>query len=313
LSPEFKRILGPKDAGFYGAPSDIWYNPRDGMKTKSLAEIHAAVALFGLAGLFGKWLTLSPLIIVLGRVAFACLVLGTVLVFYRPALRAHPRRPTDPVLFVLLGFILAVHWGAFFRSIQVSSVAVGLLSYATFPLFTSVLEPVLNRERWEGRHFLLSLGCLLGVFLIIPRFEPGNAVFQGVCWGVLSGLAFSVLTVLNRKLTARHSALVVAFFQDSFAGLFLLPFLFILKPAFTGRDVLLLAVLGVVCTALSHTLFIQGMKGQSARTASIISALEPVYGAVLALIFLAEVPSLRTVIGGAVIVGSTVAASLGER
>jgi len=130
---------------------------------------------------------------------------------------------------------------------------------------------------------------------------------------VLSGLAFSVLTVLNRKLTARHSALVIAFFQDSFAGLFLLPFLFILKPAVTGRDILLLAGLGVVCTALSHTLFIRGMKGQSARTASIISALEPVYGAVLALVFLAEVPSLRTVIGGAVIVGSTVAASLGER
>jgi len=39
-------------------------------KTKSLAEIHLAVLLFGLSGLFGKFLTHSPTIIVLGRVFF---------------------------------------------------------------------------------------------------------------------------------------------------------------------------------------------------------------------------------------------------
>ena len=35
-----------------------------------------AVALFGFAGLFGKWLALSPVAIVLGRTAIAAAALG---------------------------------------------------------------------------------------------------------------------------------------------------------------------------------------------------------------------------------------------
>jgi drug/metabolite transporter (DMT)-like permease len=282
------------------------------MKKSSLAEIHAAVMLFGLAGLFGKWLDLSPFVIVLGRVFFASLVLGLVLFLRRGGPGREITVRGDLALFVLLGFILAVHWAAFFRSIQVSSVAVGLLAYSTFPFFTSFLEPLINKERWHGRHLYLSLGCLAGVFLIVPRFDPGHAVFQGAAWGVFAGLTFAVLTTLNRRLTSRHPALVIAFWQDLFACAFLIPVVFILRPQLTPRSLMLLAVLGVVCTALAHTLFIQGMRVVSARTASIISSLEPAYGALLALLFLGEVPSLRTVVGGAVILVSTALASLTE-
>jgi drug/metabolite transporter (DMT)-like permease len=284
-------------------------------QNRGLGEIHAAVVLFGLAGLFGKWLSLSPLIIVFGRVVFAGLVLGGFLALTRSGPRGTKggNWRSHLGLFPLLGLILAVHWTAFFRSIQVSSVAVGLLSYSTFPLFTAFLEPLMNREPWEPRPLVLSLGCLGGVFLMIPRFDPGNAVFQGVCWGVFAGLTFSLLTVLNRRLSARLPALVIAFFQDSFAALFLVPFFFLLRPRLSGRDLLLLGLLGVACTALAHTLFIRGMREVSARTASIISSLEPAYGALLAFLFLAEVPSPRTIAGGAVIVGSSVLASLAER
>lgn len=279
---------------------------------KNLAEIHAAVLLFGLAGLFGKWLFLSPILIVLGRVVFAGALLGALVLLGRGRRTSRIELRGDAPVFVLLGLLLALHWVAFFRAIQVSSVAVGLLSYSSFPLFTAFLEPLINRERWEARSFLLSLGCLAGVVLIVPRFNPGNAVFQGVCWGVLSGLAFSVLAVLNRRLTSRHPALHIAFFEDASAALFLLPFVFVLRPSLSGRDFLLLAVLGFVCTALAHTLFIRGMTGVSARTASIISSLEPAYGAALAFLFLGEAPAARTLAGGALIIGSSLLASRAE-
>ena len=42
-------------------------------RTKSLLEIHLAVLLFGIAGLFGKLIMLPPAIIVLGRVFFAAI------------------------------------------------------------------------------------------------------------------------------------------------------------------------------------------------------------------------------------------------
>ena len=52
------------------------------------------------------------------------------------------------------------------------------------------------------------------------------------------------------------------------------------------------------------------MKHIKAQTAAIISSLEPVYGIVLALIFLKEIPSLRTVIGGMLVLWAAFSVTL---
>lgn len=269
---------------------------------RSLAEIHTAVVLFGLAGLFGKWLSLSPLIIVLGRVFFASLALLLFLFLSKQKMSVSPAK--NFVLFILLGFILAVHWTAFFQSIQVSTVAVGLLSYSSFPVFTAFLEPFFFKEKLETSAIFYALLCMAGIFLIVPRFAMDNIVYRGVLWGLAAGLTFSILTILNRKLIQRYSSLVIAFYQDLWATLFLLPFFLILKPRLEGRDVLLLLILGIFCTAISHSLFIKGMRRIKAQTAAVISSLEPVYGIIMALLFLKEIPSLRTVLGGMIILGT---------
>ncbi|NIO50015.1 MAG: EamA family transporter [Candidatus Aminicenantes bacterium] len=268
-------------------------------KKKSLFEIHVAVLLFGLAGLFGKWLILSPFIIVLGRVFFASTALALFLWLSKQTMKISPRK--NYLYLILLGFILTVHWVSFFKSIQVSTVAVGLLSFATYPVFTTFLEPLLLKEKIIKVNIFFSLFCVVGVFLIIPRFDLNNSTFVGVLWGLLSSITFAVLTILNRKLTQHFSSLLIAFYQDFFAMVFLLPFYFVLRPALNTNDILLLCVLGVFCTAGSHTLFIKGMKRIKAQTASMIHFLEPVYGIIFAFFFLHEIPSLRTIIGGAII------------
>ena len=81
----------------------------------------------------------------------------------------------------------------------------------------------------------------------------------------------------------------------------------------TLPDLGLLLVLGVVTTALAHTLFISGLKTLPARTAGLCSALETVYGILFALLLLGEVPSLREVIGCLLILGAVLASQLTER
>jgi drug/metabolite transporter (DMT)-like permease len=281
-------------------------------RSRSLAEIHLAVFLFGFPGLFGKWLAWPPPVIVFGRVLFACLALASVMALrrgggFRPASRR------DLGLLVLCGLVLAVHWTMFFKSVQVSSVAVGLLAYSSFPVFTAFLEPLLARERFEPISFVYALCCVLGIGLIVPGFDLSNAVVRGVLWGLGAGLTFAVLSVLNRSLASRHSSLTVAFYQDLFAGLFLVPAVLSAGLPRSGRDWVLIAVLGVFCTAAAHTLFIKGMRGVGARTASILSSLEPVYGIVLALVFLKEIPALRTLAGGAIVLAAALAATARAR
>ena len=270
--------------------------------------VHASVALFGLAGLFGKWLTLQPHFIVLGRVVFAAAALA--LIIRLSGGRFSIRRKIDGWLFLLQGLILAVHWILFFESIRVSTVAVGLLAYSSFPVFTAFLEPLFFRARLSRLHLGLSLACLAGVFLLVPRFSWSERVFQGVVTGLGAGATFALLSIINRKLSFRYASPVVAFYQDAGAALFLLPAALLKPPALTGRDFALLAILGLLCTALAHTLFIAGMRRLSAQTASIISALEPVYGIALAALLLGERPSARTIAGGLIILTAVFVLSL---
>jgi drug/metabolite transporter (DMT)-like permease len=287
------------------------YNVAVQARSRSLVEIHLAVFLFGFPGLFGKWLPLSPVVIVLGRVVFAALTLAAVMAAGKRPFRIAPRR--DLVLLALCGFILAAHWTMFFKSVQVSSVAIGLLAYSSFPVFTAFLEPLLAAERWDPVSLIYALLCVLGIGLIVPRFDLSDAVARGVAWGLGAGLSFSLLTVLNRGLASRHSSLAVAFHQDFFAMLFLVPAAFRTGLPVAVRDWALLAVLGVFCTAAAHTLFIDGLKSVGARTASVLSSLEPVYGILLAVVFLRESPSLRTLSGGAVVLAAALAATLRAR
>jgi drug/metabolite transporter (DMT)-like permease len=279
--------------------------PERMLRRRSLLEIHAAVFLFGFPGLFGKWLPIPPHLIVAGRVLFAAAALGLVLALRRQSFRVSPFR--DIGLLVVCGLVLAVHWTLFFKSIQVSSVAVGLLSYSSFPVFTAFLEPLYFRERWDSWSLVFGLLTVAGVFLIVPRPGLSHPEFQGVLWGLGAGLTFAVLSLVNRDLAGRRPSLTIAFYQDLFALIFLAPF--VARAGFNpdGRTIGLLALLGLVSTAAAHTLFIEGMKRIRARTAAIISSLEPVYGIILALIFLEESPSSGTLFGGALILASALA------
>jgi len=94
---------------------------------------------------------------------------------------------------------LAIHWGTFFQAIQISTVAVGLLAFSTFPIFTTFLEPIFFKEKLRLSNIILAIITLGGVALVIPNFELSNNVTQGALWGIASGFSFSILSILNRK------------------------------------------------------------------------------------------------------------------
>ncbi len=219
--------------------------------------------------------------------------------------------------FAALGVLLAVHWTTFFQSVQESSVAVALITYSTFPVFVAFLEPLLFREKLRWVDVILAAVALGGIAILLPNFQLNDRATRGVLWGVASGLTFALLSLLNRKYVRQHSSITIALYQDVFAAVALLPFVVPRWPTFTANDVLLLLVLGVVCTAFAHSLFIAGMYGIQTRTASMIACLEPVYGAILAALLLREIPPPRTLLGGGIVLGvafyATVCSEKGER
>lgn len=270
-------------------------------------SLHGAVLLFGLAALFAKWVPAHPVVIVFARVLVAS-------VCFVPLLRWLPRERAPLSLrersaLVACGGLLAFHWFAFFHAIQLSTVAIGLLAYSTAPVFTSLLEPLLSRERFSWRTVACAALTMVGVALIIPRWSLGEAITNGILWGVLAGFSFALLSLANRQLVQRHSSLRIAFYQDLSAMVLLAPLTALVWQPLKGGELALLVVLGIFCTALAHTLFIQALHGITASVAAITSALEPVYGIALAWLLLEEHPESQVLIGGAIILLAVIWAS----
>jgi drug/metabolite transporter (DMT)-like permease len=276
-------------------------------RTGALVALHGAVLLFGVAGLFGKWLDLAPVVIVLGRTTIAAAALAAL----RAAQQRAPAAPPFDVRLIGNGVLLALHWFAFFEAIRISTVATGLLGYASFPLFVLVLERLLLGRRWAAREAVTAAFVTGGLGLLVPEFSLANPIVHGLAWGLVSGLTFALLAVMNRRWAAERPAADVALWQNLWAALVLAPLALVAGPLpdLGAREVGLLLVLGLACTALAHTLFIHALATITAHTASVIAALEPVYGIVLALVLLGEVPGWRTVAGAVLIVGAAIVAT----
>ena len=271
----------------------------------ALVSLHAAVALFGVAGLFGEWLAMSPVSIVLGRTAVAALALAAL------GRATGHRSPPDRAM-ALNGAILALHWVAFFAAIQAAGVAVGLLGYASFPLWTLILERA-TRQRAGGRgDWAVAALVVAGLALTVPRSEWGDAGVQGLAWGILSGATFAWLAVRNRRYAATRSARSIGLWQNAWAAAWLVPVVALWPGAAawpSPDEVVLVVVLGVACTALAHTLFVASLASVSAHTASVVAALEPVYGIALAAWLLAERPTAAMLAGCALLVAAAIVAS----
>lgn len=273
--------------------------------TSGLVAVNVAVLFFGLAGVLGKMAGLPSPLIVLGRVLTAGLALGLAAALRR--VDARPKDRHDAAVLLGQGALLAIHWTLFFQSIAVSSVAVGLLSFSSFPLFTVALEGGVLRQPVSRAQLAGALLVIPGVYLLVPELSLASGTTAGVLWGLGAGATFALLSVTNRGLTRRYASLTISLYQDAVAALVLLPTLALYRSALplSGRQILLLLILGLCCTALAHTLFIAGMRTVTAQLASLLASLEPVWGIIFALALLGEIPNGRTLLGGGVIVGAT--------
>lgn len=286
-------------------------NPRK----QGLLLVHLAVLLFGFPGVISKLLPLNAVQLTWFRVFLA--TIGLMVVIFWQKEKINLSWSEDSLLILISGALLAFHWTAFFKSVQIATVAIGLLSYSTFPIFTVFLEPWLLKIKFNKGYLGFAIICFLGVAIMVPEVSFSNRIFLGVIWGIISGLSFSFLTIINRKLSSKYSSLVLAFYQDGLAMVILLPLLLGLSQKipwhFTTREVGLLLFLGLVCTAGAHTLFIYGLRFLEARLSSLISSLETVYGIVFGFLILREIPAFRTLLGGLLILASVVTLSWKNR
>ena len=295
----------------------------------ALAAAHGAAVLFGLTGILGALIRFDAVAITAGRAGFAATALLVLaLTQRRPLLQGLGPRRAGIVL--ASGFLLAVHWITFFMAVKVGGVAVATLGFASFPAFIALLDVVLFRERIGRAEGTMLALVTLGLVLVTPSFDVGDQGTVGLLWGLASGLSFAGLAICNRRGNRGMDAIQVAFWQNLVVALLVLPLLGLgLAPPqvahsqatsslVTGAAAIdwaswfWLAVLGVLCTGLAHTLFVKSLESLDARSAGMIIALEPVYAIACAWWLFGEEPSGRMLVGASLIILATVLLAMGH-
>lgn len=268
------------------------------------AAIHIAAVLFGLAGIFGELIQASALLITAGRAAFSTVAL-LLIVLHAGHRITRPDLPTSAFL-ILAGALLAAHWTLFFVAVKVGGVAIATLGFASFPAFITLLEGILFKERTHRHEWLAVVLIMIGLILVTPNLDFNDQATTGLAWGVACGLAFALFTPTNRTAVRRLPARQVACYENLVVVLLTLPWCLAEFATLNPLDWLWIALLGMLCTALSHVLLVSGLLQLKASSAGIILALEPVYAIFFAAVLFAQYPSLRTLLGGLIMVGAIV-------
>jgi drug/metabolite transporter (DMT)-like permease len=273
-----------------------------GRRAAALSAVNLAAVLFGSTALFGK-LPVSPVWIVGGRAAFAAAALFVIVLVQRR--KAAWRVPFKGAL--MTGMLLALHWVSFFAAVQWANVAIATLTFATFPLFTIAFQAVMRRRIPSGIEFGAGLAIVIGVALIAgPGLPTAPRAQMGVIVGIVSAASFALFGLVSQALTRTGDPVRLSLVQNLIVALFLVPNLLFAAPMpLTGRDWLLIALLGVVATAGSHQLYFYALKRLPAAVCGAFVSLEPVYAILFAAVMFGEPLGLAVIASAALIVAAS--------
>lgn len=278
------------------------------MKNKEIISLHIAVMLFGLAGVIGKFVSIPAILITFGRVFFSSLFLLMIVLIKKEKMALDNKK--DYLMIIIAGVIMAIHWFTFLQSIVMSTVAIGTITFATFPLFAAFLEPLIYHEQLKVKNILIAVIMFIGVLITIPEFSLENRVTLAIIIGLISSFSYALLCLFNRYFSSRYSSRMICLYEQGVATIILFPSLFLVKAAITNIDILAIICLGIVCTAIGHSIYISSLKKVKVQRAGIITGMETVYSIIFALIFLHEVPGSRALIGGGIILGVAIYSSI---
>lgn len=271
-------------------------------KRKGLLFVHSAILMFGGTGLFARIIDLPATDIIAWRSVLAAVVLLVILLALKNPVRLRSRRDTGIMLGI--GVLLGVHWITYFQSMQIAGVAVGMLALYTSPIITVFLEPLFHGQKPHGRDIFCAVLVFIGVMLLVPDFSLENDITQGVLWGVLSAVFFALRNTLQRHYLQGYRGDTSMLYQSAVAALVAFPLLQDNPADFSVDTIWQLALLAIVFTAIPHSLFAGSLRYLKAKTVGLIGCLQPVYGTLFAFLILQEQPSLLTLVGGALIVGT---------
>ena len=267
---------------------------------REIISLHIAVMLFGLAGVIGKFVSVPAILVTFGRVFFSSIFLLIIILIKKDNWKLKKR---DYSYVIVAGIILAIHWFTFLQAIQIATVAIGTITFATFPIFVTFLEPLIYHEKLEIKNVTMAIIMFAGVLITVPEFSLANQMTLGIVVGMISAFSYAILCLFNRYLSLNYSGTIICLYEQGVATIILFLTIFFVTTTINSLDLGAIIFLGIVCTAIAHSIYVNSLKKIKVQTASIISSMESVYSIIFAFLLLNEMMAFKELLGGLIIIG----------
>jgi drug/metabolite transporter (DMT)-like permease len=276
---------------------------------RAVALMVCAATLWSTAGVVTRHL--SPELVAHGRFEitfwrslFAAIFVAGYLVLVR-------REGLRPVLAtgwpgMLSGAMWAVMFICFMLALTLTTVANTLLVMSVGPLVTALLAWAVMRTPLPARTWAAIAAATVGMVWMF--WGKGNAPEGTHVIGMLIAFAVPLAGATNfvtlHKVGARVNLIPAVFLGGAFSAALMLPFSLPFQA--TERDVLLLGGLGFFQLGLPCMLLVVAARYLSAPALALLALLEVVLGPLWTWLGADEVPSSRTLTGGALILAALI-------
>ncbi len=280
---------------------------------KGYLLVFLAAVLWGLIGVFSRGILdagVGPLELAFWR---ATLAGGMFMLHARLTRQLRVAKASD--LLALAGFSLlgvSVFYASYSFAVQTGGVSLASILLYSAPAFVALAARVLLGEALTGRKLGLLALTLTGVVLVSQGSGAGVRVSAAsLFWGVTAAVSYSSYYLFGKWALERYSPVTIYAFALPFGALGLLPLTnFAPKSPQVWGLLLLLAALS---TYAAYGLLYTGLKTAEASRAVLVASVEPVVAALLAALVFGERLGVWGVLGGALILGAALLASLPVR
>jgi drug/metabolite transporter (DMT)-like permease len=186
----------------------------------------------------------------------------------------------------------------FIVALSYTTVANILLMQAGVPLLAALLAWILFRETVSTATWIAIAAVIAGVAIMVSESLGGAVSPIGDGLALLIAVVFSIATVITRRFahvrmtpaTCLGTLLAAAFAASQASGF-----------AVSGHDMGFLFAFGVINLGLGLAFFATGARMVPAAVAALLGTFEPLLGPIWVWLVHGEVPSARTMVGGAVV------------
>jgi len=286
---------------------------RERTRKLALAEGVTAGVLFGTAAIFVKFVqNLNAFSIVFWRLVIACLALSVMAIFLRKSFNLNLMRKNVKELFILSLF-LALHFIFFVSALKDTTILNATVLVNTTPIFSVFISAFLFKLKPSllaivGLTMSFVGMCVIGYAEAITSniHEGVSSSLKGDLEAVLAALLIALYLNYGRKIRSQMSMVSLMLPIYTFAAITIgVSSIFATGGTFTmpfGAEIILpLIGLGIMPTAIAHTLYFSSLSNLKSFETATMALLEPVGAILLGIAIFQEIPAYPFVLGAGLI------------